>query len=149
VTLDEIESLWAVDGALDQTQLDQDALNTPKLHHKYYKIYVQENNRLRLLKTQMAVLDKDKSEFYNSGATKEQVDMGWELPPKGIILKADIPMYKAADKEIIALTLKIGLQQDKVDYLKTILKHLQDGSFSGRNACIKNAIDFMKWTQGN
>jgi hypothetical protein len=60
-----------------------------------------------------------------------------------MILKADIPMYMEADKDIIDLSLKIGMQQEKVDFLESIIK-----SFQTRGYTIKNAIDFMRFSMG-
>jgi hypothetical protein len=60
-----------------------------------------------------------------------------------LILKADIPMYMEADRDTIELSLKIGMQGEKVEFLESIIKSLQT-----RNFLIKNAIDFMKFTMG-
>ena len=61
-----------------------------------------------------------------------------------MILKADVPMYMEADKEIIDLSLKIGLQQEKVEFLESIIKSLNNRGYN-----IKAAIDFLKFTSGS
>jgi hypothetical protein len=47
------------------------------------------------------------------------------------------------DKDIIELSLKIGMQQEKVDFLADIIKTLHS-----RGYAIKNAIDFYRFQQG-
>ena len=84
-----------------------------------------------------------KYEFFTQGHTEETRTLGWELPAKGMILKPDIPMYIEADKDIIELSLKIGMQQEKVEFLESILK-----SFQTRGYIIKNALDFVKFSMG-
>ena len=140
---EEIFDEWKRDSEIDQTDLGNESLKIPKLHHKYYMMLLSERSSLRKLEAQMKQLKLSKYEFYSQGHTEETRKLGWELPPRGIILKADIPMYIEADKDLIDLSLKIGVQGEKVDFLDSILKTLQT-----RNFLIKNAIDFLRWTNG-
>ena len=91
----------------------------------------------------MRQLKLAKYEFYTQGPTKETQDLGWELPARGMILKAEMPMYLEGDKDIIELSLKIGLQQEKVELLESIIKSLSNRGFQ-----IKAAIDWFKFTMG-
>lgn len=134
---------WKIDSTIDQTDLGNESLKIPKLHHKYYMMLVSEKSVLKKLDAQMKQLRLAKYEFYSQGHTEESRKLGWELPPRGIILKADIPMYIEADKDIVELSLKIGIQAEKVEFLESIIKGLQT-----RNFIVKNAIDFMKFTMG-
>lgn len=134
---------WKTDSEIDQTDLGNESLKIPKLHHKYYMMLSAERSALKKFEAQMKQLKLSKYEFYSQGHTEETKRLGWELPPRGIILKADIPMYIEADKDIIDLSLKIGIQGEKVEFLDSIIKSLQT-----RNFLIKNAIDFLKWTNG-
>ena len=140
---EEIFDAWKSDSEIDQTDLGNESLKIPKLHHKYYMMLLAERSSLRKLEAQMKQLKLSKYEFYSQGHTEETKKLGWELPPRGIILKADIPMYLEADKDTIELSLKIGVQGEKVDFLDSIIKSLQT-----RNFLIKNAIDFLRWTNG-
>lgn len=134
---------WKKDSEIDRTDLGNESLKIPQLHHKYYKILVAEKAQLRKLEAQLKQLKLAKHEFYSQGHTEETRALGWELPARGIILKADIPMYIDADKDIIDISLKIGMQQEKVEFCESIIKTLQT-----RNFLIKNAIDFVKFTMG-
>lgn len=141
--VDEILELWQEDSKVDRTELGDEALKIPKLHHKYYQIYVKERLVLRKQEAELKQLKLDKYEFLTQGPNEDTRDRGWKLPPKGMILKGDIPMYMDADEDVINLSLKIGLQQEKVDLLDSIIK-----SILNRNFVIKNAIDWQKFTMG-
>jgi hypothetical protein len=91
----------------------------------------------------MKQLKLDKYEFLTQGPNEETKDRGWKLPPKGMILKSDIPMYLDSDQEIINQSLKIGYQQEKIELLDSIIKTVMN-----RNFIIRNAIDWQKFTMG-
>jgi hypothetical protein len=141
--IEEILDLWKEDSNIDRTELGDESLKIPKLHHKYYQIFIQEKLILRSYDSDMKKIKLDKYEFFTQGHTEETRDKGWELPARGMILKADIPMYMEADKEIIKLSLKIGLQQEKIELLESIIKSLNNRGYN-----IKSAIDWQKFTMG-
>ena len=140
---EDIFEQWNIDSFIDKTELVDESLKIPKLHHKYYLVLVAEKSSLKKLESQLKELKLSKYEFYSQGHTEETKQLGWKLPARGMILKADIPMYMEADKDIIELSLKIGMQQEKVDFLESIIK-----SFQTRGYIIKNAIDFMRFSMG-
>mgnify|MGYP003340836609 FL=1 len=141
--IEDIFELWQTDTNIDRTELGDEALKIPKLHHKYFQIYTTEKMLLRKYESELKQLKLDKYEFYTQGPN-EQTPSNWKLPARGMILKADIPMYMDADKEIIDLSLKIGLQQEKVEFLESIIKSLNNRGYN-----IKAAIDFLKFTSGS
>ena len=143
VKFEQIFEEWKKDSEIDNTDLGNESLKIPKLHHKYYMILVAEKATLRKLEAELKQLKLSKYEFYSQGHTEETKKLGWELPARGIILKADIPMYMEADRDIVELSLKIGMQGEKVEFLESIIKSLQT-----RNFLIKNSIDFMRFTMG-
>jgi hypothetical protein len=143
MNVDEILEHWQTDTKIDKTELGDEALNIPKLHHKYYQIFIKEKMLLRKYEAEMKQLKLDKYEFITQGPNEETKDKGWKLPPKGMVLKGDIPMYLEADQDLINLSLKIGYQQEKIELLDSIIK-----SIMNRNFIIKNAIDWQKFTMG-
>ena len=143
MNIDDILNLWQEDVKIDRTELGDEALNIPKLHHKYYEIFVKERLILRKFESELKQLKLDKYEFLTQGPNEETKDKGWRLPAKGMILKGDIPMYLEADQDIINLSLKIGLQQEKIELLDSIIK-----SIMNRNFVIKNVIDWNRFTMG-
>ena len=140
--LDEIMEMWSKDSEIDRTELGEESLRIPQLHSKYYKLFSQERLRLRKMESELKVLKLDKYEFYTQGPT-EDTPPEWRLPPRGMLLKADVPMYMEADKDIIDLTLKLSYQQEKVDYLENAVKSLVN-----RNWNIRNAIEWHRFTHG-
>jgi hypothetical protein len=141
--IEDILDQWKEDSEIDRTELGDEALKIPKLHHKYLQIYVQEKLALRSLDADMKKLKLDKHEFFTQGHTEETRSKMWELPARGLILKTDIPMYMDADKDLIKLSLKIGIQQEKLELLESIIKSLTNRGFQ-----IKSAIEWQKFTMG-
>lgn len=141
--LEQIFEQWKEDSEIDKTALDDESLKIPKLHHRYYQIYISEKLLLRSYESDMKRLKLEKYEFYSQGPSEETKEKGWVMPSKGLILKSDIPMYLEADPDIIKLSLKIGLQQEKIELLESIIKNV-----STRGYNIKTAVDFLRWTSG-
>jgi len=134
---------WEKDSDIDKTELGDAALKLAKLHHKYYRFLVNEKMIVKTYESDMHVLKLDKYEFFTQGPNEETVKKGWTLPAKGLILKADIPMYMSADQEIINLSLRIGLQEEKIQALESIIRTLNSMGYN-----IKAAIDWQKFING-
>ena len=141
--IDQIYEEWGKDSVIDPTELGEESLKIAKLHHKYFKILTYERLQHRKLEAESKSLRLDKHEFYTQGPTKETIDKGWQLPPVGKILRSDVTNYLDADKEIIDLSLKIGVQLEKIDLLKTIITTLNSRGYN-----IKAAIDWEKFKMG-
>ena len=143
MNIEHILEEWQTDCKIDHTMLAKEAVNIPQYHHKYFKLMISERLLMRKLEADMKQLKLDKHEFYTQGHTKETQEKGWTLPPKGLILKADLPMYMDADPDIVSLNLRIGYQMEKIDLLESIIKMIMN-----RNFQIKSAIDWIKFQQG-
>lgn len=144
MTIDEILESWENDSNIDLTELDKESVSIPKLHHKYYQIYVKEKLLCKKYESEYKKLKLDKYEFYTQGHNEDTIKKGWELPAKGVIIKSDIPMYMEGDNDIISQSLKIGYQQEKVELLESIIKSLNTRGYN-----IKSAIDWIKFTSGS
>jgi len=142
--LEDIYVEWDEDSKLDKNTLDVVALRIPQMHAKYAKILSHERLLLKKFETDLKQLKLDKQLFYIDGPTQEQVAMGWELPAKGRIVKSDVTPWLEADKDLINLTLKIGMQSEKVETLKSIMDIISRLNFN-----VKNSIDFMKFMNGS
>jgi hypothetical protein len=140
---EDIATNWEEDSQLDKSELGDEALKIPKLHHKYYMILLQERSVLKKLESEFKVLKLEKYEFYTQGHTEETKEKGWILPPKGMILKTEIPMYLESDKDIITMSLRIGAQQEKVEFVDSIIK-----TINTRGYLIKTALDWQKFILG-
>jgi hypothetical protein len=59
------------------------------------------------------------------------------------LLKNDVPVYMDADPDVIKINLQIGVQEEKVDVLESIIKIISNRGFS-----IKSYIDWKKFENG-
>lgn len=143
MTIEELQAEWDKDTQIDRTELGQEAIKIPQLHSKYYKIYSTSRLQLRKWESEFKVLKLEKYEFYTMGPTEDTEEKGWKLPPRGAILKAEVNNYIDADPDIIKASLKIGLQQEKIQFLEDIIKSLVNRGFQ-----IKSAIDWEKFKVG-
>ena len=143
MTIDEIMDLWMQDVEIDKTELGDESIKIAKLHQKYYTILSKERMALRKYESDMKALKLDKYEFLTQGPNEDTRDKGWRLPPKGMVLKSDLPMYMDADADIRELNLKIAYQQEKIDYLTDVIRMLHNRSYQ-----IRNGIEWQKFTMG-
>ncbi len=141
--IDDIYNEWEKDSQLNRSELGEEALKIPKLHHKYFKIFTHERLQLRKLETELKQLKLEKHEFFTMGPTEDTHAKGWQLPPQGKILRSDVNNYIEADKDIVNLSLKIGIQHEKIDLLESIIKSLTARGFN-----IKAAIEWERFKVG-
>lgn len=142
--INDIGKLWAEDSKIDITELGEASLSIPKLHHKYYMIYIKERAKYILMENKLKKLKFEKRIFYIEGPNEETKKLGWNFPPKGAILKTDVQLYLDADPDISDATIKLFWQQEIVDYLKDIIK-----TISFRNQSISNALSDLKFKNGS
>ena len=141
--IDDIFNEWEQDSQFDRTELAGESLKTPSLHHKYYKMYSTERLLLRKLESEYKELHKTKYEYYSGTLDYDTMrESNWE-PFSLKILRTDIPMYIDSDSDITTLSLRIGLQKEKIDLLESIIKTIMTRGFA-----IKNAIDWTRFTSG-
>lgn len=142
--LEDIFNEWEKDSQFDRTRLDTVALDIPQLHSKYVKLLSRERLLLKKYESDYKQLKLEKHEFYVDGPTQEQIEKGWELPAKGRILKNDVGPYIDADKDIIKLSLRIGLQKEKIDVLSSIVDQISRLGFQ-----VKSAIEWARFMNGS
>jgi hypothetical protein len=141
--LEEIIEEWSKDCSIDQTNISNESANISKLHNKYYVFYMQEGMKLRKMRSDMKKLVKLKSEYYRGELSQEELNQqGWEQQPLKI-LKTDIPTYVDADDDVIDLSLRVGMQEEKVDYLESIIRQISNRGFQ-----LKNIIDWERFRTG-
>ena len=141
--IDDIYAQWEQDSHIDRSELGNEALNIPKLHHKYFKIFTNERLVLRKYEAELKQLRLSKNEFFTMGPTEDTHAKGWKLPPQGKVIRSDVNNYIEADQEVIDMSLRIGIQQEKIELLESIIK-----SLTGRGFNIKAAIEWEKFKVG-
>lgn len=143
MNIEEINELWAQDCKIDETNLVRESSRIPELHNKYYNLFYRETLKVKKLRADLIELEKAKTEYYNGSMDElELKQKGWAPNPLKI-LRQDLDKYIQSDKEIISLSLKIALHEERANYLENIVRHINN-----RNFIIKNMIDFMKFQSG-
>jgi len=127
--LEEISDLWEDDAKIDRTELGNEATKIPQLHNKYFKIFSKERLILKKLVEDRKQFKLLKFEYYMGTLDEETLkERNWEPNPRKI-LRSDIDMYIDGDKEYIDLNLKIAYQQEKIDFLESIIRSLNSRGY--------------------
>jgi len=146
--LERIQELWSEDAKIDRDRLDEESLKIPQLHSKYYTLFSSERLTMKRMESDLDILKSQRYEFYDATISEEDLDeRGWSEEFKNFgkkVLKSDIGRYLESDRYIIESNLKLALQKEKCLFLESILE-----SIRFRSPSIKNAIDFLRFTNGN
>lgn len=141
--LEDVERLWLEDCKIDDTNLIGESARIPELHAKYHSMLCKEALRLKKFKTDYDELVKAKTEYYNGSISEDElIARKWEPNPLKI-LRQDINIYIQADKDIINLSLRTGVQEQVVRFLEDIVRQI-----NSRNFVIKNMIEWAKFSNG-
>lgn len=141
--IEEIYEMWANDSEIDQTNVSGESANIPKLHNKYFRVYMEEGMKLRKFRADYKQLKLLKEQYYKGELDiSELKEYGWEPQPLKI-LRTDIPTHIEADKDIINLSLKVGAQEEKVNYLEAIIKMISNRGFQ-----LKTIVDWERFRTG-
>jgi len=131
------------DMPIDDTELDIESLKIPQLHNKYLNLFHDEKLVLCKTETDYKSLLRTKWEYYTGKLDQDQLNYyGWDIFPFKI-LKNDIQLYLDADADLIKQKGKMQYQKEKVSYLESILK-----SINNRQWSIRGAIDWRKFISG-
>jgi hypothetical protein len=135
--------MWAEDCKIDKTNIGDESLNIQSIHNKYLQHLTNEKLKLKLLEEEFNKFYLLKFEYYRGTLADEDLEeQGWSPNPLKI-LKSDTAMYIDADKDIIEAKLKIALQKERVDFLTSVIRAINNRSY-----LIKHYIDWMKFTSG-
>lgn len=143
MTWEEVNEMWSKDKTLDITDLVRATADIPELHNKYYVLYIKQHLRTMKMKADLVMLEAKKTEYFNGTMSEEDLKkFGWKPNPLKI-MKAEIPRHIESDPDVQTLSLKIGYAQAVEEYLKDILKNINN-----RNFLIKNIIEQNKFAAG-
>lgn len=143
MSTEDISEIWAKDAKIDETNLVGESKRIPELHNKYYTLYYKEALRVKKLRADYKELELAKREWFDGSMAEEDLrERGWK-PYQKKILRNDMDKYLQADRDIIALSLKIDYHSARADYLEDIIKTIHS-----RNFVIKNMIDVLKFQHG-
>lgn len=142
--LEELQKAWAEDAKFDQSELGAEALRTPLLHHKYWKLYSAARAELRRAEAELKKLKHRKYVFYSQGPSEETRALGWRLPPCGKVLKGEAREYVDTDDEVVGASLALGELAEKAEFLESIIKAVANRGFA-----IKSAIEWERFKVGS
>jgi hypothetical protein len=143
MNFDKIRELVEKDICIDKTELGDESARIPQLHNKYLNIFHDERLVLSKMRMDYNVLKKNKWEWMTGKMSQEQlINLSWE-PFQIRIMRQDLDLYLSADSDLNEMEAKLTLQQEKVDYLESVLKAINQ-----RHWVIRNAIEWRKFTQG-
>ena len=142
--LEEIQELWNRDREIDYTELGTESIRIPLIHDKYLKIFTDERIRLKGIEFELTKLVRAKTEDYSGIMSQEELEQrGWEQY-LGRLLKNEVSNYVESDKDIIKLKQQTVVLQEKINYLDSIIRMINNRGFQ-----IKNALDWLKFSHGN
>lgn len=140
---EEIITHWAEDSIIDNNRLASESTKIPKMHAKYYRILIDEKLLILKLKERHDELLVVLEGFFAKTLTREELDH-WKLVyTDKKVLRADFQKNIDVHPRMVELKMKIGIQNEKIDYLKDIIKLIHSLNFT-----IKNAIDFRRFEAG-
>ena len=140
MTLDELKLQVQKDLKVDDEHLDTESLKNQEIK----ATYLDHKSRYELLlfkaKGDYKRLYREKWEYYGGKAdAKIYATKTFDLK----VLKTDLAVYITSDEEIINAENKVGYLETIVDYIKGVIK-----SVDNRGWDIKNAIEWKKFEAG-
>ena len=140
MNLEELKLQVSQDLRVDDEHLDTESLKNQEIKAKY----LEHKSKFELLlfkaKGDYKRLYREKWEYYGGKAdAKIYATKPFDLK----VLKTDLGVYISADEEIIDAENKIGYLETVVDYIKGVIK-----SVDNRGWDIKNAIEWKKFEAG-
>lgn len=142
--LTELQAEWEKDSKIDQTNLGNEAANTPKLHSKYITLLSNAKLNLRKAESDYNNLRRMKFRYYRGEMTKAELEeAGWNQWQGVKPLKNEMDEFLLCDADLNRIT-------DKLEYHKTVLYFLEQviRSLNSRTWDIKNSIEWTKFTNG-
>ena len=140
MNLDELKFQVEKDLKVDNEHLDTESLKNQEIKAKYLDIKSKYELLLFKAKGDYKRLYREKWEYYGGKAdAKIYASKPFDLK----VLKTDLSVYITADEEIIDAENKIGYLETVVDYIKGVIK-----SVDNRGWDIKNAIEWKKFEAG-
>ena len=140
MNLDELKIQVQNDLRIDEEHLDTESLKNQEIKAKYLDHKSRYDLLLFKAKGDYKRLYREKWEYYGGKAdAKIYATKPFDLK----VLKTDLAVYIAADEDIINAENKIGYLEVVVDYIKGVIK-----SVDNRGWDIKSAIDWKKFEAG-
>ena len=140
MTLDELKLQVQRDLKIDNEHLDTESLKNQEIKANYLDYKSRYELLLYKAKGDYKRMYREKWEYYGGKAdAKIYATKPFDLK----VLKTDLAVYISADEEIMNAENKIGYLETVIDYIKGVIK-----SVDNRGWDIKNAIEWRKFEAG-
>ena len=140
MTLDELKLQVQKDLKVDNEHLDTESLKNQEIKANYLDYKSRYELLLYKAKGDYKRMYREKWEYYGGKAdAKIYATKPFDLK----VLKTDLAVYISADEEMINAENKVGYLETVVDYIKGVIK-----SVDNRGWDIKNAIEWRKFEAG-
>ena len=140
MTLDELKLQVQKDLKVNDEHLDTESLKNQEIKAKYLDVKSKYELLLYRAKGEYKRIYRDKWEYYGGKAdAKVYVSKPFDIK----VLKTDLSVYITSDEDVINAENKIGYLETVVDYIKGVIK-----SVDNRGWDIKNAIEWKKFEAG-
>ena len=140
-SLENIQDEWEKNSKIDYSNLGTESIRIPVIHDKYLKIFIDERIRLKGMEFELSKLVRSKTNYYKGEMTEDELKERGLEQFQGRLLKNEISNYIETDDDYIKIKQNIVVQQEKINYLDSIIKQLNNRGFQ-----IKNAIDWLKYS---
>ena len=140
MNLDELKLEVYDDLKIDKEHLDTESLKNQEIKAKYLDVKSRYELLLFKAKGDYKRIYRDKWEYYGGKAdAKIYISKPFDIK----VLKTDLSVYITSDQDVIDAENKIGYLETVVDYVKGVIK-----SVDNRGWDIKNAIEWKKFEAG-
>lgn len=142
--LSDLQSSWADDCKINETNLGQESARTPILHSKYLNFLSSTRLNLRKAESDYLNLRRKKYKYYRGEMTQAELAAEeWEQWRGNKPLKNEMDEFLQVDNDLILL-------EDKVEYFKIVQYQLEQiiRSLNSRTWDIKNCLEWTKFTNG-
>lgn len=143
MNIEQIVNEWNKDCKIDETELGSESAKIPQVHNKYLKIYMGERIALFKLKSETKKIKRTLLEYYLGELDQEELDQLGRQQFYKKLLKNEVDVYIESDDVMIEANLRLGMQDEKVAYLDSIIKNINNRGFQ-----LKTAVDWAKFTTG-
>ena len=140
MNLDDLKLEVQADLKINNEHLDTESLKNQEIKAKYLDVKSRYELLLFKAKGDYKRIYRDKWEYYGGKAdAKIYVSKPFDIK----VLKTDLSVYITSDQDVIDAENKIGYLETVVDYVKGVIK-----SVDNRGWDIKNAIEWKKFEAG-
>lgn len=144
LTNEQLMEQWAIDCAIDRSNLMHTMYSHPMLHSKYLTLLQKYKTKLRSHTLKYAKLKLLKQRYYNGELTKEELDQyNWQQYLFKKPLKAEMEALLSADLDLIAVQEQAVHIESLVIAVESIMKDI-----SNRYFLFRNLVEYEKFQAG-